>query len=78
MPPVCPAPVKDVLALLPVDSSGADFSMPDVSTLRISSFVFCRVRFAFASANKILSVLISVRCYMQPDDFCINILNNPL
>lgn len=38
MPPVCPAPLKDVLALLPVDSS-ADFSMPDVSTP--TNVLFC-------------------------------------
>lgn len=43
MPPVRAAPVKDVLALLPVNSSGADFSMPDISTLSTDGIFFCFV-----------------------------------
>lgn len=73
MPPlVCPAPVKDVLALLPVDSSGADFSMPDISTLSADGFLFCclcRGRFSFALVN---NMLVECKLMWEPADFCIN------
>lgn len=56
MPPVWVALVKDALALVPVNSFAADFSMPDISTQMVSSFVFYWVRFFFESANNTLVV----------------------